>query len=314
MKNYFIAYVLIVLIFTTGCSKQSDLDKDGYPKEFKIGISTSTEDDPQEAFGKREPLRLYLEKELNIPVRFYIVNSYAPIIEALKAKKIHMAAMSPFQYLIAHEKANVSALFYLGKANGKPTNEYISCIITRKSSRLKTLNDIKINISNLTLSFVDPASCSGHIMPNYYLKQHGINADEDFKKVMYTSNQLASVLTLYSGKVDVACTQISVIKRLAKQKRIPSTDCFNYIWISDPIIPSSYCVRNDINPKFRKKLLDAYLNIKKDTAAWGCLMRLRTSKTASTIPLDSLRYVQVDDSAYNDFRKMVKDVKGLEME
>lgn len=305
--------VILAFTFLAGCKNSDDLDKNGYPKVFKIGLS-STEEDIEEVFRKMEPMRLYLEKELRTPVRYYKVIGYAPAIEALKAKKIHMANMSPFPYLLAREKANVSALMCWGYPDGRPKDNYKTCIITNKKSGLKTLHDIKANISKLTMAFVDPSSTTGHIVPNYYLKQNGIDPEKDFKKVVFSNSAMASILTLYSGKVDVACAELPTILRVSKTNKNVSVNSFNYIWISEALPPSAYCIRNDINPVFRKKVLDAYMQIKKDTAAWGALKRSRKSLKYSSIPLDSLTFVPVDENMYDEFKKIVKTMKDLRIE
>jgi phosphonate transport system substrate-binding protein len=242
-----------------------------------------------------------------------VANSYATVIEALKAKKIHMGQLSPYPYLLARDKSKVTALFYMGKKDGNPTGDYKSCMITRKSSGLKTLDDIKSNISKLTLGFVDPASSSGHIIPHYFLRQNGIDPEKDFKKVVYTNNHPACILTLYSGKIDVACTEMPVLLQIRRRFNNVSPDSFNVVWTSTPIPPTAYCIRNDISPLFKKKVLEAYMNANSDTAAWGAVKRNRVIRMQTTIPLDSLGYVPVDLKIYDEFAKMVKGMKDIEI-
>lgn len=304
-------FAFMVLIIS-GCSKLGDLDQNGCPREFKIGVSTSDED-IQEVFRKREPLRRYLERELGVPVKYYRVNGYAPVIEALRAKKIHFATMSPFPYLIARKKANVSAVVFLGNPDGTSTGLYKSCIITQKNSGLKTLDDIREKMSGLTMAFVDPASTSGHIIPYNFFLSIGINPDKNFKKVIFANNQIAAVLTLFAGKVDVACAQTSVVGAIGKLKPGASPNDFNYIWISESIPPTTYCMRNDINPEFSKKVVDAYIDMKKDTAAWGVVKRQRAKYYSGNIPLDSLSFVPADENVYEPFAKMVNNINELEI-
>jgi phosphonate transport system substrate-binding protein len=306
--------LMLAVILVSGCKNDSNLDSKGNPKEFKIALPISNEDLPEEVFRDMEPMRLYLERKLGVPVRYLQVNGYAPTIEALKAKKIHMANLSPFPYILAREKAGVSALFCLGKNNGLPTGEYRTAIVSQKSSNIKTMDDLKSKSKDLTIAFVDPASTSGHIVPYNYLKQLGIDPDNDFKKVVFANNVLAAILTLASGKVDIACAQTAAFSRIYKMNKNVSPGDFNFLWVSEPIPPTAYCIRNDINPEFRKKVMDAYFNVKSDTAAWGSIKRRRASTTGSSIPADSLNYVPVYDSMYEGFAKMVKNTKGLKIE
>jgi phosphonate transport system substrate-binding protein len=302
----------LILLLLAGCSS-SDLDKDGNPKVFQVTLFTSSEDNPQELVRGMEPMRLYLEKELTTPVRLIPVTGYSTVIEALKAKKIHMAQLSAYPYLLGRKRANITALFCMGKNDGSLTDDYKSCIITRKSSGLKTLDDLKANISNLIIAFVDPASSSGYIVPHYYLVQNGIDSEKNFKKVLFTGNHPAAIMTLTSGKVDVACAELSTIVQINKLFKNESPDNFNFIWISPPIPPVPYCIRNDINPAFRKKVLEAFINMKKDTAAWGATKRNRVIRMLTTYPIDSLRYIPVKENMFDEFEKMVKSIKNLNM-
>jgi len=312
-RSSIIQLVCAWVIFLVGGCSSTDLDKDGNPKVFKIALSTSNEDNPQEATRNMEPMRLYLEAKLHVPVRYIQVVGYAPVIEALRARKIQMAQMSPYPYLLARDKAQVTALFCMGKKDGSQTGDYKSCIITRKSSGLKTLDDIKANISKLTLSFVDPASSSGHIIPYNYLIRNGIDPEREFKKVVFTSSHPASILTLISGKVDVACAEKPVIVQMHNRFKSVSVDSFNFIWVSPPIPATAYCLRNDINPQFRKKVLEAYMSVKEDTAAWNAIKRNRLTRMSTTLPLDSLSYIPVDLKIYDEFSKMVKGMKDVEI-
>ncbi len=313
MKTYYYVFLLII-IMAAGCKNESDLDSNAFPKVFKIALSVANDDMPEEVFTKMEPMRLYLEKQLGIPVRYLHINGNSATIEAMKAKKIHMANLSPFPYLLARERAQVTVSFYMGKKNGKPTGEYRTAIFTKKDSNIKTIADLKAKSHELTIAFVDPASTSGHIIPYNFLLSQGIEPDKDFKKQVFANSTLACILTLYSGKVDVACVQTNSFRKVYSMNKNINDSSFNFLWISEPIPPTSYCLRNDLNPEFKKKVFDAYINVKNDTAAWGAIKHRLTSRSVTQTPIDSLCYLPINDSAYNDFAKMVKKTKGLKIE
>lgn len=313
MRNRCIQYIWIVLIVLIISCNSSDLDSNGNPKDFKIGVWVSQEN-TNEKFTKIEPLRSYLERELNTHVHFYPVDGYAPIIEALKSRKIHIATLSPYSYLIARKKANVSTLFCLGNCKNKLEGDYRSVIITLKTSGIKTIDEIKKNSHRLILAYVDPGSATGRVMPNIYFLQHGINPDKDFKQVVFTTDHLLSVLTLHSGRVDIACVQLPVLKKITKFKKGVSFSDFNLIWVSDPLPPvSNYCIRNDININFRNKLLNAYLNIKKDSAAWNCIMHGQDSMYYDKLSFDSMCYMPTNEKMFDDFEKKISFIPDLQI-
>jgi phosphonate transport system substrate-binding protein len=284
---------------------RNDLDENGIPKVLKVGISTSEEDATQ-TFSRMEPLRDYLERELEIPVKFIRVSGYAPVVEALKAKKVHIAGLAPFAYLIARRRANIEALYVIGKEGGSP-RLYYTCIITRKNSGLETIEDIKERAGELSIAFSDPASTSGHAIPRKYLMENGIDPDRDFKNVIFSTSQTASVLSLNSGKLDIACAMLRVVELLSNSKTNINKEDFNYIWISEPIPSGPSCIRKDIDPAFRKKVQDAFLNLKyKDTTAWYAVTQ--SYKNYISIPYDSLIYLPAYDSMYDDLEKLVETI------
>jgi phosphonate transport system substrate-binding protein len=299
------------LLIALSCSR-TDLDENGYPVEFKIGVATSSED-MQEVFRRMDPVREYLERELGVPVQYFRVNGYAPVIEALRAKKIHMGSLPPFAYLIAREKARVSPVYTLGLPDGKQMAMYQACIMTRKESGIATMADLKARAPELSLVFVDPASTSGHIAPRYHMGQHGILPERDFKSMVFANDHLSTILTLNSGKVDVSCNQMSTVIRLEMQGSINRED-FNFVWISDALPSTAACIRDDISPEFKKKLLNAYLNIHNDSAAWSSIIESRRANYFGEVPLESLRYIAVTAGDYLEFEEMVRSTPGLKMQ
>jgi len=312
MKKILIALLplLLLSLLFTGCNR-SDLDPNGNPKTFIVGVAnpqTSTEDIEQR-FRSMEPFRKYLEKKLGVPVVFISTNSYAAVVEAFKSKKLHLASISPYPYLIARKKSNVEALIAMGAINGSHSI-YYSCILSKKSSGIKTIGDIKANASKLTIAFGDPASTSGHIVPKRFLIDHGINPEKDFKNAVFSANSLELVNSLMSGKYDLSCTTMQLFDSPIIKGKI-SKDSVNIISISQSIPQAPYAIRSDINPQFKKKVQDAYINAWKDKTAWKCM--LDAYSRYIKISPDSLRFIPAQEKWYNDFETMIKDIHGLEL-
>jgi len=309
MNRYII--VICAMLSLISCAEK-DLDENGIPYTLKIGISTSSED-IDERIRKLAPMQAYLERELGIPVVYHKVNSNAPVIEALKAKKIHIASMSPYPYLIARKKANVEAFTVLGNINGNQLDYYKACIVTNAKSGIKTLEDLKLKAKDLTLCFVDPASSSGHIYPRQFLTKNGLDPETSFKKVIFANGHLQAVMTLHSGKVDVTCIQLDVIHRIQKLDKKIKPEDFNIIWFSEALPSTATCIRKDINKEFRQKVLDAYLNIKKDTAAWGYIKRSRTAAFLGKVNFDTLNYIPVNEAMYDTFESKIANLSNLQL-
>src|ERR1700743_2906360 len=126
MKPFIIVFFLIAILASAGCKNKTDLDANGVPQTLKIGIFGG--ENPGQVKSVYDPIRQYLSRELHMPVEIIYTTDYTAVIEALKAKKVHMADLSPFSYIIAKKNTAITPIIVLG-ADGKPSM-YSSRIIT----------------------------------------------------------------------------------------------------------------------------------------------------------------------------------------
>ena len=104
------------------------------------------------------------------------------------------------------------------------------------------MQDVKARAKELSLSFTDPASTSGHLIPRAYLKLQGLDPDNAFKQTLFASSHAASVMTVHSGKVDIGCTYESALKKLVINGIVPKDELVT-LWTSDPIVNSPIVVQ-----------------------------------------------------------------------
>ena len=301
MKSNAKAFFLFLLMALTGCSDQGSIDSKGIPKKLLIAV-VQTENIP-ELTQVRGDITKFLEKKLGIPVEMIYTNDYTGVIEALKAKKVHMADIPPFAYIIATRTMKLDPLVTFGQ-NGTPST-YTSSLIVNGHSNLKSMADIKARSKNLTLCFVDPASTSGHLVPRAYLNTIGLNPDNAFKQVIFAGNHLASVLAVKSGKIDVGCTTSLVFNIMIEKKMISPGDV-RVVWTSDPIMAQPIVIRDDVNKDFAKKIQDAYLAINTERPdIIHKYIKLFLKDTAKR------SYVVVKDADYDGLRKIAAGIKDL---
>ena len=94
--SFFLCSVLI------GCESKINLDAGGVPKTLIVGVFAG--DEPENALKKLNAIGKYMEKKLGMNVEYIQTSDYTAVIEALRSKKIHMAHMSPFSYVLALKK------------------------------------------------------------------------------------------------------------------------------------------------------------------------------------------------------------------
>jgi len=305
MRAFITAIILISVLASTGCKDKSALDENGVPGKLVIGVFGG--ENPGRTQSIMEPIRKYMEKKLGVEVEMHIVNDYTTVLEALHAKKIHMAYLGPFSYVLAAQRKDIEPIAVLG-LYGQPFM-YHSNIFVRANSGINSMADVKAKSKSLTLCFTDPASTSGHLIPRSYLSSIGLNPDSAFKETMFAGSHAASVLTVAAGKVDMGCVTDEYGIDLMVKKGLVKKGALKVIWISDPIIGSPIVIRKDINKDFAKKVQQFYLDFAKDQPE----IFEKYLKVYYVQPHADLAYIPVADSAFNGIRKIVNGVKDLKL-
>jgi len=289
----------LFLLTGGGCKDKRALDAQGNPNTLLVGVVE--QDNVAEQTVVLEKVRKYLEKELDIRIEFFKSSDYTSVIEALLTKKVHMAYLGPFAYVLATAKQPLAPMVVAGM-NGKPVN-YRSIIFTNPGTGLKTMDDVRARAKDLTLCFADPGSTSGHLVPRAYLTSIGLDPKTAFKETLFAGSHFASLLAVKGGKVDVGCSFEYGYDKLLRQKMIQPGD-LHILWWSDPIVESPIVMRKDINPAFTERVTEAYLNMHKNApAVFKAYISMYEPERA-----DSIDYVRVDDSAYNGLRKIAAGI------
>lgn len=300
MKRYFPILIVFLLI---SCSLRKPAEK--YPDKLIIGFPVGSSGG---AFKKwYGPVADYLKRTLNLKsVEFFTSSDYAPVIEAMKAKKVDIAYFGELSYIIAHEKAGAEALVMHVTSDGTPLPTQ-SCMITWPGSGLYTMEDIRKRSHELTLAFADPASTSGHLYPRDYLNSIGLEPEKSFKQVVFADGHLAAILSIKSHKVDIACTGLNYPNYLVKNGRL-SKDDYLVIWISVPYPAAPVSIRGDLPEGFKIRVRQAFIDLpKKDTAVWNHYIHLITMFYPQSI-LKKIIYVPAVDSVYNPIRRIAKKI------
>lgn len=299
MRVGVVILVFSFFMFLSGCKNKLQLDDKGVPETLVIGVFAG--DDPQQTGARLAEIGKYLEKKLQMKVEIVKTADYTAVIEALHAKKVHMAYLSPFSYILACRKADLQPLVNVG-LNGRPRS-YKSVIVTHKRTGLKTMDDVKARAKDLSICFSDPASTSGHLIPGSYLASIGLNPQTAFKQKLFASSHGASVMTVLAGKVDVGCAWDLAIPLLLKKGVAKEGDLI-VLWESDPIVSDPIVIRKDLNKDFINKVLQAYLSMPTEIPqAFDEYLKLYYTETKG------YEYVIAYDSMYNGIRKIEASMK-----
>ncbi len=202
------------------------------PRVLRFCYSTTSED-PGTAMHRLEPFARYLEKTLHVRVEPTETAGYGGVLEAFRADKIDVASISPFSYILATQKMPIEAIVMRGDPNGS-AGDYTGVLAVPGNSPIHTVEDLVKHSHELTVSFVDPASASGFLVENAFLQSQGLDPQRDFRKVVFSMNHIASLMTLKAGKVDVAACMQRLVDRYLQTGKLAAGDV-RVIWVSPPI-------------------------------------------------------------------------------
>ncbi|WP_413456805.1 phosphonate ABC transporter substrate-binding protein [Herbaspirillum huttiense] len=202
-----------------------------------------------------------LQQQLGMPVKPFIATDYNGIIEALRSRKLDVAYLGPFSYVLASSVANVEA-FAVAETKKSGRSFYKSLIITRKESGLQCLEQLK----GRTMAFVDPSSASGHLFPSAGLQKLNIDPNKYFSRVIFSGSHDASILAVANKKVDAAAVADRILAA-AVAKGVVQQSELNVVWTSPDIPESPMVWRKDLDPALKQKIAAAFASIK--DVKWG---------------------------------------------
>lgn len=283
-KRIIAAFLLVaILVASVGCSKKVE------EKENILRVGLIPNENHEEMLKINEPLKAYLEKELEMKVELFVAADYVGVIEAMKAGKLDIAYYGPLTYVLAHDKTGAVPLVK-ALVKGKPT--YHSVIITRKDSGVENVEDLRGKV----FAFGDPASTSSHLMPNSMLREKGIIPETDLQP-QFTGGHDAVALTVFNGQAAAGALNENNYKALIA-KGVVKEDELKVLLKSEPIPEYPWAARKDLDPQLIEKLIAAFVAI---------------TDEAILTPQLATGFVPASDEDYDVIRNLVK-VLGINLE
>ena len=202
-----------------------------------------------------------LQQQLGVPVKAFVATDYNGVIEALRAKKLDVAYLGPFSYVMATSIADVEA-FAVAVTKKTGQSAYRSVIVVRKDSGLASPADLK----GRSFAFVDPTSASGHLFPKAGLLQAGYDPERTFGRVIFSGSHDASILAVVHKKVDAAAVADRILASAIAKGTVKPEE-LQIVWSSSPIPESPMVWRKDLDPAMKDKVAKALANVK--DLPWG---------------------------------------------
>ncbi len=244
---------LLMIPLLNACTQRAEIGTKSNP----IKIYLVPGQDAKVLQDNGEIMRKYFQDALHLEFEVRVPTSYIAIVEAFGSKRVDIALMNPFGYILAHDKYGAIA-----KLRGvyKGRSEYRSQILVKKDSPIQKVEDLQ----GKTFAFVDPTSTSGYLLPAKIFKEKKIT----FKETVFAGKHDTSVTMLYQGKVDAAATYYAPdddgvpqdARKLVKKQFPDVFEKTRILLITDPIPSEPVVFRKDLPVELSEKLLKTMLD------------------------------------------------------
>ena len=289
-------------LILAGCApRETPPPPGGRPAVLRIGYTPS-----EEAVSDRTAANLALARHLErtlpgLKVTLVRTPSYGPAVEAMSRGEIDLMSLPPFAYVLASKSNPVEAIAVTGTAQTGPRT-YQSALITHRRTGVTRLEDLPAAAKQFRFNFTDPASNSGHLVPQARLAELGLITERDFAATDFTLSHIVSVFNVAFGRAEAAGVSNSVLLRLIAKGRVRREDIVT-LWTSDPLPNGPIAVRKNLPPEFKRELQQALVDLATaDPVAASAVME--------QYPERNLIYLPCDDSLYDGVRALAARVNA----
>jgi phosphonate transport system substrate-binding protein len=273
--------LLLAASVFVGCSSKSGSDGAGAPgKTLRLSMIPTT--DPGKLARESEPLVAYLESKLGAKVELTVPLNYAAVVEAFGADKVVVAFFGGFTYVQSHKRFGARPL-----VQRERDQAFHSLFITQADSPIASLADLK----GKSFAFGDVNSTSGHLMPEYFLRQAAVDPDV-IAKAIYTGGHDATALAVANKKVDAGALDEAVFQKLTRDGKLDAAK-LKVFYTTPPFLDYVWCARKALDPALADAFSKAMLSLDPGDPKQKVVLDL----------LQATRYVPADDASYDKLRE-----------
>jgi phosphate/phosphite/phosphonate ABC transporter binding protein len=251
-----------------------------------------------------------LEKTTGYTFVSVIPPSEKELIHAFGVGNAHVAALSPFAYLLASQEGSVQAAFarqqdgavlYGAEFIARDDPNYQTYFDTVQSKNLSEAAIALAQFKDKKPCWTDPRSLSGYVVPLGILVGAGIQTREP----AFLASHAAVVRAVYAGGIcDFGATYVDARAYPGLEDGLPDVmHKVQVIWRIPPIIPYEMLVFSHGMPvDVRRVLIRAFVDLTADADGSSAMQALYGFSTMHV----------AEDSLYADFRQAVED-SGLDL-
>jgi phosphonate transport system substrate-binding protein len=274
--------LLTIVLFVIGCNRSSP----NLVTQQRLRVTMIPTTDPGKVIRESQPLVSYLEKETGAKIELTVPTNYAAAVAAITSDQVDIAYLGGFTYVQASQRAGVMPLVQRDR-----DQNFHSLFITQSNSKINGLADLKGH----TFAFGDVNSTSGHLMPEYFMREAKVDP-EVISKAIYTGGHDATALAVANKKVEAGALDETVYQRMVKEGKLNSSQV-KVFYTTPPFYDYIWVARKGLDPRLADSFTAAFLKLDTSNASDKTILDL----------LNATKYVKAVDSNYDKLRQAAKD-------
>ncbi len=197
----------------------------------------------------------HLQEELQRPVQWFGVRSYAAQVEAMRAGRLHISGFAAGAVQDAVNYGGFVPQSVMAFPDGRVG--YFMEIWAHQDSDIREIEDLR----GRQLAFVSESSNSGYFAPRALLyDEFDMLPGRDFDTAFSGSHD-NSALGVLNEDYDAAALASTVMDRMIAADRLPPREEFARVLYESQEFPTTaYGVAHDLSPELQERIRDAFLN------------------------------------------------------
>ncbi|MEB3280703.1 MAG: putative selenate ABC transporter substrate-binding protein [Lyngbya sp.] len=261
LKKLFILGIAVLILPLVACSFPSSQTSTRGTEEPLV-IGAIPDQDPEELQRKYEKLATYLEEKLGVPVEYKPVTDYAAAVTAFKVGDLELVWFGGLTGVQARLQVPGAEAI----AQRDVDQQFQSLFIANKSSELTPLNDISElqKLKGKTFTFGSESSTSGRLMPQYFLKQAGVNLEDFQGEPGFSGDHDKTIKLVEAGTYQVGAVNEKVWEKRVEENAVNldrveviwrTPAYYDYHWVIHPQVKEQY------GAEFIQKVQEAFIRL-----------------------------------------------------
>ena len=187
----------------------------------------------------------HLTKQTGIEVRYVPSSDYTACVNGLVANKLDLVWFGGVTSVEADAAAGGDAVFLATRDIDLKFKTYFiaskKAVESGKLTPMGSLEELKARAKDVTFTFGDKKSTSGHIMPRHFLTLAGIDAEKDFASpASYrpSGGHAATLQAVVNGEVDLGALNFTYYDKAKPEEKaaaplvFTTPDYVDYCWVA----------------------------------------------------------------------------------